>query len=53
VYVTLAGMDGSPLARYQPSWSGVLPLTQDYLLRVAAAGGATGIGYRLEISITG
>ncbi|NPV67226.1 MAG: hypothetical protein HPY64_08790 [Anaerolineae bacterium] len=53
VYVTLVGADGSPLARYQPSWSGVLPLTQDYLLRVAAAGGATGIGYRLEISITG
>ncbi len=53
VYVTVVGADGSPLARYQPSWSGTLPLTQDYLLRVAAAGGATGIGYRLEISITG
>ncbi|GAB4574867.1 MAG: hypothetical protein Kow0077_23540 [Anaerolineae bacterium] len=53
VYLTIVGEDGIPLARYQGDWSGTLPATQDYTITVAAAGGATGIAYTLEVSVTG
>ncbi len=52
-YLMIRGADGAYLAEYEGAWSGVLPATQDYLIRVAPGGGATNIGYVLDVSITG
>ncbi|MBN2470834.1 MAG: hypothetical protein JXN59_08930, partial [Anaerolineae bacterium] len=52
-YLMIRGADGAYLAEYEGAWSGVLPATQDYLIRVAPGGGATNIGYVLDVSVTG
>jgi len=53
IFLTIYGMaDGSPLVRSmmgQTSWSGVLPLTQDYMIQAVSTGGAS--GYSLEVVI--
>jgi hypothetical protein len=53
IFLTIYGMsDGSPLVRSvmgQSSWSGVLPLTQDYMIQAVSTGASS--GYSLEVII--
>jgi len=51
IFLTIYGLsDGVPLVRSvmaQTAWSGVLPLTQDYMIQAVSTGGAS--GYSLEL----
>ena len=53
IFLTIYGMsDGSPLVRAmmgQTAWSGVLPMTQDYMIEAVSTGRAS--GYSLEVII--
>ncbi|MBZ0310631.1 MAG: hypothetical protein K8I82_31525, partial [Anaerolineae bacterium] len=55
VGLTIVGADGTPYKRYEVgtvnTWSGVLPLTQEYMLMAIPIGQANGIHYTLDISI--
>ena len=44
VLLSVIGQDGTPLKRYQngpPSWTSMLPATQDYLIHVVSVGPAS------------
>lgn len=53
IFLTIYGMtDGSPLVRSVmalTSWSGILPLTQDYMIEAVSTGGPS--GYTLQVTI--
>lgn len=51
-YLEVSDANGNPLlllGQYQTAWTGVLPASQNYQIRVTSMGGAG--GYRLQVSI--
>lgn len=52
--LSISGANGEVLKSAgvgSPSWSGILPLTQDYFIAVSAAGGGSAVNYTLQVTI--